>query len=208
MAGASIPQGFFGGGMTGGSSIGWSGGQGLGGTTAAVANPTDSSKLQAYDASTMATSLTPRAPLPEALGLAEGSVGAAGMTGDMQQSAAGTLYKPPTPVIPPVVKKAATTKLPATAGKPAAAAAAPAKPALQQVGGQGYGQQPLYVNDQWNSQGGTSMPVATPALGAVGQGQAPFWTDGKGNYFFDAQGTKPVTGGAATQLKNQFGMFR
>lgn len=89
---------------------------------------------------------------------------------------------------------------------PTAPAAAPAGPGLTQVGGQ-Y-QQPLYVNDQWNASTGTSQPMATPALGgpfANQGGQAPFWRDSKGNFFFDQAGTKPVSGPAAQQLKNQFG---
>jgi hypothetical protein len=80
-------------------------------------------------------------------------------------------------------------------------------PGLTQVGGN-QGQQPLYVNDQWNFQTGTSQPMATMAPGgpmANQGGQAPFWSDGKGNFFYDAQGTKPVTGPGVQQLKNMFG---
>jgi hypothetical protein len=89
-------------------------------------------------------------------------------------------------------------------------AATPAASTIHQVAGSGNsGQQPLYVNDQWNFQTGTSQPMATPALGGPSAnqgGQAPIYSDGKGNFFFDAAGTKPVTGPAAQQFKFQYGM--
>lgn len=127
------------------------------------------------------------------------------------QSTAGDLFKPTTgakvaakgaEAIKPGQIKPKVTAPAGGIGAPAGAAA----PALKQVGGNM--QQPLYVSDQWNGSIGSSQQMATPALGGPNAnqgGQAPFWTDGKGNYFFDAQGTKPVTGAVTQQLKNQFG---
>lgn len=63
----------------------------------------------------------------------------------------------------------------------------------------------LAVNDQWNFQGGTSMPVASAPLGSGGAnsggGQKPVYQDGKGGFFWDEAGTQPVPAGAAQQFK-------
>lgn len=215
MAGASIPQGFFGGGMTGGSPIGWSGGQGLGGTQAAVTNPTDPSKLMAYDASTMSTSLTPKAPIPESLGLASGSVGQAGITGDVSSSAKGTLFKPPTPHIPPPTPKVTTPTKTSTTGAGKTTTPPPAATGIQglQMHGpwEGANTGPLFVNDQWQGGTGTSQPVATPALGTqnnswYSQFSGPVWTDPKTGFVYsDPQGKNQmfIGGNKATPFQSK-----
>lgn len=192
MAGASIPQGFFGGGSTGGSSIGFSGGQGLGGTQAAVTNPTDSSKLMAYDANTMATSLTPKAPLPQALGLAEGSVGTTGVTGANQSSAAGALFRPNKPVIPKVTTPTTTTKTTtpaATAATPKATT--PGAGPLTFIPGT-FGNPQGTVNDQYNPNTGSSGPVSSvPGIqnSANNMITPNLWYDaGTKTYYSDAYG--------------------
>ena len=222
--------GLFNGGM--GSVAGQNTG-GYGGTT--TATPDASGKLVEYNPNTMSTPFKPAAqPTPidfntagmDASGipnylsnwLASGAQGTA-PTAPQPASTAPTIAQGPVAIgtATPAPKKIGTGAmtgsggyggpLPAATTTAGATSSTPGKsaPGLTQVGGSNGLQAPLAVNDQWNFQGGTSLPVASPPHGAAGQGQAPFWTDSKGNYFYDAAGTKPVTGGAATQLKNQFG---
>jgi hypothetical protein len=226
MAGMSVPSGFFGGsGLSGASTAGFVGGQMNPDTTAAVTNA--KGDLTAYDPAKMAMTLsedayTPKQPQTQAIAgydssgipswqsnwLQNGGQGTlkmpeAGVTGDVQTSAKGELFKPPTPIapIPPPVKKVTTpAKTTTTAPKTTTAAAGPGLTMVPQ----GNNNSPvLAVNDQWNFQAGTSMPVASAPLGSNGNGggQAPVFTDGKGNFFFDQAGTKPVPAGAAQQFK-------
>lgn len=191
-------------------------------------------KLEAFNPATMAGTYNSFAPTPTMQNFtAAGMDAATGLpsyvTNFLQQGGTGTL-KPPQftmdpgtgveaagaagsqvmkkaniPIAPGgVPKKTTTTATTATTAAPAATAA---KAPLTQVGGNNYAQ-PLYVNDQWNFQTGTSQPMATPALGGPSAnqgGQAPVFTDGKGNYFYDAAGSQPVTGPAAVQFKNMYG---
>lgn len=220
-----------------GSTLGYGnvgGGSPSANTTAAVTNP-GSGKLEAYDPSTMTTqtkALTmPGGPI-NAVGMASSGVpdyvsnflqqGGSGTMptstnqagfANTEHSVAGDLLHPTnaSKVKATGAEAIKAGQIAPTTPKASTPASTPATGAtgLQMVGGNTGGmQQPLFVNDQWNAQGGTSMPVATPALGPQMGGQAPVWTDGKGNFFFDAQGTKAVTGPALTQFRNQFGVMK
>jgi hypothetical protein len=225
MGQVSVPQGLFGGSTLGGSTS-------QAGTTNAITN--SAGTLEAYNPNTMSqtTQAPTTAPPPEftAAGMDAGTGLPsyvtnwlqAGGTGTMptstgimpsspaQQSTAAAALTPQS-TLKPLAESKWNPAIPKPAVKPAvgpatAPAAAGAAPALRQVGGNM--QQPLYVSDQWNGSTGTSQQMATPALGGPSAnqgGQAPFWSDGKGNFFYDAQGTKPVTGAVTQQLKNQYG---
>lgn len=79
-----------------------------------------------------------------------------------------------------------------------------------------FGPTPLVVNDQWNASTGSSQQVATPGLGAgpnmfnnqlnsliqPGGTMPQFFSDGKGNFFSDAQGKVPVAANVAQILKS------
>lgn len=134
------------------------------------------------------------------------------------QSTAGDLFKPTTGAKIKSKEPAAWVSPPApkTVTKTPAAAGAGAATGIQAVNMPQFTQQgPLVVNDQWGGgpgqSSGTSQQVATPALGSPvnpfasliqPNGVMPqFFSDGKGNFFSDAQGKVPVPANVATILQ-------